>query len=87
MNPRLRLLILSVVLVAAAWLVPARSAWAGDVYVAMTITYYSDASHTTVVGVCSYPTCRYFVEGNQVCTGTTSNFGVGSNYQYCPPPE
>jgi hypothetical protein len=85
MSKRLLLLFLAVVLTAFVLGHPT-PAKAGDVYVAMKVTYYSDATHTVVVGVCQYPNCHQFVLGNWTCTGTVSSYGVSSNYQYCPPP-
>jgi hypothetical protein len=86
MTRRLSLLLLAVVLTAASLFVAPKSAKAGNVYVALKITYYSDATHTVVVGVCQQ-TCRQFDLGIDNCTGTTSAYGVGSDYTYCPPPE
>jgi hypothetical protein len=82
---RLPLLFLALALTATSFFVP-KSAKAGDVYVALKITYYSDASHTVQVGECHYTNCHQFVLGNWTCTGTTSSYGVPSNYLYCPPP-
>ncbi len=86
MGRRLSLLLLAVVLTVASLFVAPKSAKAGDVYVALKVTYYSDATHTTVVGVCQYANCRQFDLGNWSCTGTSPSYGVASNYTYCPPP-
>ena len=82
---RLLLLLLAVFLTAASLGIPS-PAKAGNVVVALTVTYYSSSSHTVVVGVCQYANCRQFDLGNWTCTGTTSSYGVASNYQWCPPP-
>ncbi len=44
----------------------------------LSVTYYSDASHTTVVGHCGAPCC-----GTCTCTGTVTAYSTSSRV-YCP---
>lgn len=44
----------------------------------LSVTYYSDASHTTVVGHCGAPCC-----GTCQCTGTITAYST-SERVYCP---
>jgi hypothetical protein len=44
----------------------------------LAVTYYSDASHTTVVGHCGAPCC-----GTCQCTGTITAYST-SERVYCP---
>jgi hypothetical protein len=58
------------------------------VTIPFTITYYSDASHTIQVGVCSYRNCDQWAStGEMTCTGSTSDYWVYSNFHTCQPPK
>jgi hypothetical protein len=47
------------------------------------ITYYSDSSHTTVVGQCGYAVCRDYTLGSWTCTGVKTAYSVESFFS-CP---
>lgn len=58
---------------------PATTAFAGPCCGhAMSVTYYSDASHTTVVGRCFFP-CN----DDPTCTGTQTEFFTTKQLQCC----
>jgi hypothetical protein len=49
-----------------------------------TLTYYSNSSHTTQVGICHYRSCdQWYGTGEMTCTGSTSDYFVYSNYITC----
>ena len=90
MSPsRLRLLLLActLVLVVVALQVPAYAGGGGGLGTCgpnNAIYYYSDASHTTLVGTCEPDCCNC---STCTCTGSTSAYPVNVpvNWLWCPP--